>query len=68
MSNNNTASNTEEDSKVAMEDLTIQENDNQTQNTSADEAEMSLEERMNWLRERVRDFLVCIDAICTSTD
>jgi hypothetical protein len=65
---------TEEESKVGtMEDLTIGEKDDKDQanqstnynnsNTNEEkEAEMSLEERMNWLRERVRDYLTCFSA------
>lgn len=54
MSNDNSVdSSTKEESKVGtMEDLTIEE---KRTNTIDDlESEMSLEERMNWLRERVR--------------
>lgn len=63
MSNHHSSSTTEEEkeeSKVSMEDLTINEDTNtdhrpNTSNTKEDDAEMSLEERMNWLRERVSE-------------
>lgn len=51
MSNVNRNSQEEESKVVMMEDLSIKEEDGAKDNV--DDAEMSLEERMNWLRERV---------------
>ena len=47
-----TAAESGEVSKMTMEDLTIQ--DEKTTDTDDTDTEMSLDERMTWLRERVR--------------
>ena len=57
------SSKTEEESKMMMEDLSINDGDETTShrtNTNEDDSEMSLDERMNWLRERVRELLVAL--------
>jgi hypothetical protein len=61
MSNTNNSDTEEiaEESKVMMEDLRIKSDTTVTTNQDKDgDTEMSLEERMNWLRERVSEFVL----------